>query len=433
VHEAEQQLRELKVEKQLCAKRFGELKRSGGDVEPLKAEMQRITAAIQAAETQAPPAAERAPAADPADAAADFPVRFSPFTAAIDERVADQAIISLASPEDRVTWDEFVAAHPRASLYHGSAWREMIVREMRQQDVSLVAKDQSGRLLGVLPLIEMQSRLFGRFAASLPYFNYGGPLALHGLVEDRLLQVATESARARGLRHVEVRETQFRATWPARDTKVSMIRRLPASEAALDAELGSKLRAQIRRAGRESPDVRIGGSELLDDFYNVFARSMRDLGTPVYGKQFFRAVLAAALPGSSHVVVAWLGRRPVGAAILLGFRDMLEIPWASTVREANPIGTNMFMYRSILGFAIEQGYGFFDFGRSTVDAGTFRFKKQWGAHALRHHWHYGLPAGQSLPQLNPDNPKYRLMIAAWRRLPVAFTRLIGPPIVRSLP
>ena len=432
MHDAEQQLRDLKVAKQLCAKRFGEIKRSGADVEPLKAEMQRITAAIQAAEAEASLPAGRKPAAVPDNAPADFPVRFAPIKASIDDQRAAQSIVLPASPEDRVAWDEFVAAHPRASLYHGNAWREMIVREMRQQDVSLVAKDQSGRLLGVLPLIEMQSRLFGRFAVSLPYFNYGGPLALHGAVEDRLLQAATDIVRAHSLQHAELRETRPRATWPVREAKVSMIRRLPASEQALDAELGSKLRAQIRRAGRESPDVRIGGAELLDDFYDVFARNMRDLGTPVYGKNFFRAVVAAC-PQSSHVVVVRLSNRPVAAAILLGFRDMLEIPWASTVREANPLGINMLLYRSVLGFAIGRGYGYFDFGRSSVGAGTFRFKQQWGALPLQHYWHYGLREGVGLPQLNPDNPKYRLMIALWQRLPLAVTRLIGPPVVRSLP
>jgi FemAB-related protein (PEP-CTERM system-associated) len=211
-----------------------------------------------------------------------------------------------------------------------------------------------------------------------------------------------------------------------------MIRRLPASEEALDAELGSKLRAQIRRAGRESQEVRIGGAELLDDFYDVFARNMRDLGTPVYGKGFFRAVLAA-WPQRSHVVVVRLGNRPAAAAILLGFRDMLEIPWASTVREANPLGLNMLLYRSVLGLAIARGYGYFDFGRSSVGAGTYRFKQQWGAHPLQQYWHYGLRNGAGLPRLNPDNPKYRLMISLWQRLPVVFTRIIGPPIVRSLP
>ncbi len=128
---------------------------------------------------------------------------------------------------------------------------------------------------------------------------------------------------------------------------------------------------------------------MLNDFYAVFAHNMRDLGTPVYAKQFFRLILEA-WPEQTHIVVLQLGNKPVAAALLLGDRDMMEIPWASTLQSANTMNMNMLLYREVLGLCIRHGYRFFDFGRSSKDSGTYRFKKQWGAEPLQHYWHYWL-------------------------------------------
>src|SRR5690606_7917032 len=143
-----------------------------------------------------------------------------------------------------------------------------------------------------------------------------------------LLAAAAKLGASLGLQHVELRHTAPCSNWPARDNKVSMIRPLPDSADALDAELGSKIRAQIKRAQREGLSVRFDGEALLDDFYQVFAHNMRDLGTPVYAKGFFRAVLSAW--PRSHLVVVYRARKPVACAFLVGHREMLEIPWAST-------------------------------------------------------------------------------------------------------
>ncbi|MFM7783204.1 MAG: FemAB family XrtA/PEP-CTERM system-associated protein [Gammaproteobacteria bacterium] len=422
--------KQLREAKQLCARRFGEAKRAGLDTAELKVEMQRITqalAALDASENNAAPA-ESAPQPTPPR----LPRRFAAQAPGISEREAADAQIHRATPADDAAWDGFVRAHPAASLYHLSVWRRLIVNDMGHRDISLVAKSPGGAVLGVLPLIEIRSRLFGNFAVSMPYFNYGGPLALHPLVEERLMARAAEVSAEHGLKHAEIRETRPRSGWPARDHKVLMIRALPASEAELDAGLGSKLRAQVKRAEREQPAVQIGGAELLDAFYAAFARNMRDLGTPVYGKPFFRAVVAA-WPERSHVVAVTLRGRPVGGAILLGFQDVLEIPWASTVRDVSALGLNMLMYRAILGFAIREGYGYFDFGRSTRDVGTYHFKRQWGAEPVGCHWQYWLEGGRGLPELNPSNPRFRLFIAGWKRLPLWAANFLGYSLARALP
>jgi len=219
---------------------------------------------------------------------------------------------------------------------------------------------------------------------------------------------------------------------PARTEKVVMVLPLPVDPDSLLASFGSKLRSQIRRAQRETPATRFGGEELLDDFYSVFSRNMRDLGTPVYSKKFFRNILHC-FPGDSQLVVARLSHKPVAAAFLLGHRDTLEIPWASTLRDVNHLSINTFLYWEILKSAIESEYRYFDFGRSSRDSGTYRFKQQWGAVPRQLYWHYWLSSGEKLPAINPGNPKYALMIKAWQHLPLALSKLLGPPIVRNIP
>lgn len=194
----------------------------------------------------------------------------------------------------------------------------------------------------------------------------------------------------------------------------------------------SKLRSQIRRAQREDYYIKHGGTELLNDWYRVFARNMRDLGTPVYSKLWF-AELLRAFPNKTSLHVVYIKEKPVSAGFLIGDKSVMQIPWASTLKEYNHLSVNMLLYWHVLQFSIAQKCHWFDFGRSTRDAGTYRFKKQWGAEELPHFWHYALPDGETLPAINPDNPKYRLMIAVWQRLPVWLTRIIGPPVIRGIP
>jgi FemAB-related protein (PEP-CTERM system-associated) len=172
--------------------------------------------------------------------------------------------------------------------------------------------------------------------------------------------------------------------------------------------------------------------ELLDDFYRVFAHNMRDLGTPVYGKQWFSNVLQH--PGlNAFVLVIYVNKKPVSCAFLVNHGRLMEIPWASTVKSANRYNANMWMYRQVLAFAIDQGCQYFDFGRSTLDAGTFKFKKQWGAEPCQNYWYCLLPENAAKPELNPDNPKLKLFIALWKFMPVWLTKIIGPAVIRGIP
>lgn len=425
------QLKEWREAKQLCAKEFGKVKKAGGDITALKERMQSISDQLdqleqerKRLEAELDNLVSEEPVSTPL-----LPARFIPAPSLPSHT---PFTIREATDTDAQRWDDFVFGHPRASLYHSYRWREVITRSFAHQSFYYIATDATGHVQGILPIIRLRSRLFGDFGVSMPFFNYGGALSHSVDITTALLAYAVQEAKQCGLKHLEIRSTQPVADWPARTDKVSMILRLPDSEEGLAAQIGTKVRAQIKRAQQEPTETRIASKELLDDFYRVFAINMRDLGTPVYARGFFENILDM-WPAQARLIVVYLRGKPVAGAFLLGDREMLEIPWASTLRKANPLNINMLLYWEVLKFAIAQRYSFFDFGRSTRDAGTFRFKKQWGAEPLQHYWHYWLADGGALPELKPDSPKFRFAIACWQRLPVFLTRWIGPPIVKNLP
>ena len=345
----------------------------------------------------------------------------------------DHAKISISLLEEDIeAWNTYVANSQATSLYHRAEWKQLIFRTFGHTGFYYIAKDSLQNIIGILPLIRLNSRLFGDFMVSMPYFNYGGAVADHPAIEKKMMDVANEHAAKLGVSHIEYRDDIERSDLPARTDKVNLILPLPRDPDELWNSFSSKLRAQIKRPYRENPFINIGREENLDEFYEVFARNMRDLGTPVYAKSFFLNILEH-FPDNSFIITIKLNNKPVAAGFLLNHGNMLEIPWASTIKPINHLSINMLMYWEVLKFAISQGVESFDFGRSTIDGGTYRFKRQWGAIPKQLYWHYWLNEGEQLPALNPSNPKYALMISIWKKIPVLLTKYLGPPIVKNLP
>ena len=340
--------------------------------------------------------------------------------------------ISHVERTDSAEWQSFVEQTPHATVYHDACWKDIIKTNFNHDLHSIVCRNESGEIVGVLPLCHLKSHIFGSFTVSMPYFNYGGPLSSDPAVDEAMLLHASNLSDELGCSHMEIRETRARDNWRSVQRKVSMILPLPTSDEILQSQLGTKLRAQVNKAESNGLSVKFGGMELLAHFYQVFSHNMRDLGTPVYGKRIFADIIKS-FPESAFIAVVYKDEKPLAVGFLLGYRDKIEIPWASSIRSQNHLGANMFMYRAILAEAIARQYHFFDFGRSTKDASTYKFKKQWGAKEHPLHWHYWTRDNNDLPEINPDNPKYKLVIKAWQSLPVFITQLIGPKIARNLP
>lgn len=344
---------------------------------------------------------------------------------------ASDGTLAVTTATSGAMWDTRVASRREATIYHRWAWKGIFEDGFGQRTRYLVAT-RDGSVVGGLPLVAFESPLFGRYAVSLPFVNYGGLVGDDGAVRQALVTEGLDWARQERLRYLELRHVEPLASpWPARRHKVAMHLALPSTEEALWTALDRKVRNQIRKAEKSGLTIESGGPSLVRDFYDVFARNMRDLGTPVYGRRFFDLVVRR-LADASRVFVLRLGRQPVAASITLADRGVMEVPWASSLRQVNDRAPNMLLYWTMLRAAIGDGCRRFDFGRSTPGGGTFRFKEQWGARPLPLVWEYAGLAGAP-PDLSPSNPKFRAAIAVWRRLPVLVTTALGPRVARHLP
>ncbi|MDZ7289556.1 MAG: FemAB family PEP-CTERM system-associated protein [candidate division KSB1 bacterium] len=329
-------------------------------------------------------------------------------------------------------WDDFVHGQATARGPHLSGWKRVIEETFGHTCIYLMASG-NGQVRGVLPLVHMRSRLFGSFLVSIPFLNYGGIVSEDPIVRKNLFDFACALAAERRAEYVELRhESPLLENLPTKQHKVAMLLDLPDKSEGLWNRFKPKLRSQIRKPMKEGLVARIGREEELGNFYEVFTANMRDLGTPVYSKNFFATILKH-FPDSSWIASVSLNKRPLAAGFLFGFRDTLEIPWASSLRRYNHLAANMLLYWSVLEFAIQQGYQRFDFGRSSPGEGTYKFKEQWGAQPVPLHWQYWLGNGTQLPNLSPTNSKYHLAISVWQKLPLFLTRWIGPAIVRHIP
>jgi len=337
---------------------------------------------------------------------------------------ADPVCIERAAPADRRRWDAYVAGHPFATAAHWSGWRDVIAESFGHRTFYLMAR-QGATVVGVLPLVSVQSRMFGRSLVSMPFLDYGGVLADDDAVESALIGEAVTIARDLGADHLELRHaTKKGAGLISRTHKVSMRLPLPKDPGRLWNGFSPKLRSQIRRPQKDGCVARVGGREELDAFYRVFAENMRDLGTPVYGKRFFRRILER-LP-DVLIGVVHHGATPIAAGLLLRVHDRVHIQWASSLKRYNRMSPNMLLYWTLLEQACQQGCEEFDFGRSSPDSGTFRFKEQWGAAPAPLSWDYWLRPGASVPELDATNPRYAFAVRVWQHLPLVVANSCGP-------
>jgi FemAB-related protein (PEP-CTERM system-associated) len=330
-------------------------------------------------------------------------------------------------------WEAYVGRDGRAPLTRRPGWLTVLERGLGHAPYCLEATD-GDTVCGLLPLAHIHSLLFGGFLVGLPYLNTGGVLAESDEVARLLIDRAVLLADELHVRYLELRHeraVEHPALTVQATAKVHMRLPLPPAAGRLWDRLDGKVRNQVRKGRKNGLTVAWGGPELLPEFYDVFSRNMRDLGTPVYGRGLFRAVLEQ-FPQEAEVCVVRAGGRAAAAALLLHGRGSTEVPSASSLRQFNAANANMLMYWHLLERAVERGQAVFDFGRSSTDGSTYRFKEQWGARPEPAVWQYYLREGGA-GDMRPDNPRYQRFIRWWRRLPVRLTRLIGPMIVRGIP
>jgi len=397
---------------------------------------------------------------------------------------------------DAPGWDEYVHNHPRATLYYLSGWQNVISKNYGHKTYYLMATREpegsqltahtsqlsvknyelsansyelnSNHVVGILPLVHLKHFFFGNSLISIPFFDLGGILADDQNTEKALLSEAIKLARDLKAKNIELRHTQP-LSWLAdssqlkdqssnsspisydlslpRETrsmfhwgdisyatkshKVRMLLNLPESSEILMKSFKAKLRSQIKKPLKEGLKSKVGGVELLDDFYKVFSINMRDLGSPVHSKNLMQNVLEE-FPEKARIVLVYKDDQPIACSLTMGFKDTLENPWASALRQYSRLSPNMLLYWTMLEYACDNGFRYFDFGRSSPDEGTYRFKEQWGSIPTPLHWHYIALDGQSINEETSEKSKFEKAIRYWQKIPVPITKIIGPMIRKHI-
>jgi serine/alanine adding enzyme len=330
-------------------------------------------------------------------------------------------------------WDAFVRAQRTWTHFHLAGWRRVLGRAFGHECPYLVAREPQGRIVGVLPLVRVRSVVFGHYLVSMPFLNYGGPLGTPEAC-DALAGAARELAVRDGVRLLELRsrEPLEAVTLPVSHRKITCVLDLPATGGSegLWKSLDAKLRSQVRKPQKAGVTVRFGADQ-VDAFYGVFAHHMRDLGTPVLPRVFFRAI-AAEFGDDAWFGVAYLGETPVACGCGFRWRDEFEITWASALLEHRAIAPNMLLYWEFLARATNEGLALFNFGRCTPDSGTHRFKRQWGARDETLWW-YQHAASPTAGTPSPDDSAFAWGPRLWKKLPVPVASALGPWIVRYIP
>lgn len=364
-------------------------------------------------------------------------------------------------------WDAYVREHPDGNCYQLSGWMRAIKGAYNNGGYFLLALASDGegsglpggsdRVVGVLSLMEVKNFFGGNHLVSVAFLDFGGVLADNENVERLLVQEAIKIADKKNTKYIELRhrnplewlkgitskspdisddsgciklgEKSYTCTTLSR--KVRMILELPESSAALMASFKSKVRSQIKKPIKDGLSVKVGGLDLLTDFYQVFSINMRDLGSPVHSRKLIENTLSE-FKDESKIIVVYNGKQPIAGSVLVGFKSWLQNPWASALRQQRHLNPNMLLYWTMLEYASDNGFKFFDFGRSTPGESTYKFKEQWGCKPVPLNWyHIYLNNGQNEKKI-PDKERFSKAVYFWKKLPVPLTRVIGPPIRKHI-
>lgn len=332
--------------------------------------------------------------------------------------------------EGAARWDAFVYASPEATFFHRAAWQG-IIRDVFRHPTWYLYVEEHGEIVGVLPLAQINSLLFGNSLTSLPFAVYGGIVASHPDVAAMLEQEAQKLAQELGVDHLEFRNlTPRHAEWPTQDLYVTFRKEiLPEVEANMLA-IPRKQRAMVRKGIKNGLISTIDPTS--DRFFALFADNVHRHGTPALPKRYFDSLLSVFGNDCEVLTVTDANGRLLSSVLSFYFRDEILPYYAGDDEVARDLAANDFKYWELMRRACERGLKIFDYGRSKVGTGPYAFKKNWGFEPRPLSYEYCLYKRDSIPQNNPSNAKYKLFIAAWRRLPIGLANRLGPHIVRNL-
>ncbi len=336
-------------------------------------------------------------------------------------------------PNDRSTaqrWDEFVLACPEATFFHRAGWQR-ILREVFRHDTHFLYTEQEGRITGVLPLAHVRSRLFGNSLTALPFAVYGGVAATTPEAAQALEAEAVAMARRIGVPHLELRNVNRRHDdWPMQDLYVTFRKAILPEEEANMLAIPRKQRAMVRKGIKNGLVSEIDPG--VDRFFALYADNVHRHGTPAMPKRYFQALRDEFGPDCEVLTVSRPDGKLLSSVMSFYFRDEVLPYYAGDDEAARDLAGNDFKYWELMRRSCARGLKVFDYGRSKQGTGSYSFKKNWGFEPQPLHYEYCLIGRDSIPQNNPNNAKFKLLIEVWRRMPIGLANWLGPFIVRSL-
>lgn len=338
-------------------------------------------------------------------------------------------MIKLLEPAQASRWDNYVTASADASFFHLSAWQQVINRAFGH-DTYYYYAEQDGEITGILPLTHINSLLFGNSLVSNAFCVYGGIVASNDEAFAALQTQAQQLARTLGVDCLEMRNRQqCHPDWPSKELYVTFRKELdPDIEQNMNA-IPRKQRAMVR-AGIKAGLVSVVDNH-VERFYRAYSESVRNLGTPVFPKKYFK-ILKEVFGESCEILTIEHEGRLVASVMNFYFKDEVLPYYGGGTDAARDLKGNDFMYWEVMRRAVEKGCRIFDYGRSKVGTGSYRFKKHWGFEPEPLFYEVDLVKAKQIPEINPLNPKYQLFIAAWKRLPLPVSQIVGPWLAKDL-
>ena len=338
--------------------------------------------------------------------------------------------LSLNDAPAALRWDRFVMSCPAATFFHRAGWQR-VLNNVFHHDTYFLYAQTDGRIAGVLPLAHVKSMLFGSSLVSLPFTVYGGVAAANDDAARALEAEAQRIAERLGVGHLELRHTQARhADWPMQDLYVTFRKAILPDEQANLAAIPRKQRAMVRKGIKNGlrSDIDPG----VDRFFALYADNVHRHGTPALPRRYFHALREEFGTDCDVLTVSAADGRPLSSVLSFYFRDEVLPYYAGDDLSARELAANDFKYWELMRRSCANGLTLFDFGRSKQGTGPYAFKKNWGFEPTPLHYEYRLYKRDAVPQNNPANAKYRLLIEAWKRLPIGMANWLGPYVVRGL-
>ncbi len=338
--------------------------------------------------------------------------------------------LDLVDTTGAAAWDDFVRACPQATFFHRSGWQK-IMRQVFRHRTDYLYAERNGVIEGILPLVHVNSLLFGNALVSLPFAVYGGVAASNAEAVKRLEAEAAQLAQELGVDHLEFRNLERRhPDWPTQDLYVTFRKEIDPDEEANMLAIPRKQRAMVRKGIKNGLVGEVDAD--VERFFALYADNVHRHGTPALPKRYFQMLMETFGDDCEVFIVSDGEGRVLSGVLSFYFRDEILPYYAGDDAKARDLAANDFKYWELMRRACARGTKVFDYGRSKQGTGSYAFKKNWGFEPKPLFYEYRLYKRDSIPQNNPSNAKYKLFIEAWRRMPIGVANWLGPHIVRNL-